>query len=239
MSLVLLHGFTQTGASWSPIVPHLTSAPSITPDLPGHGSAVDTRTDLATSADLLVGRYPDSVLVGYSMGGRLALHAAIRRPVQVRALVLIGATPGIADPDEREARRLRDAQLADHVVDVGVGQFLEEWLDQPLFASLPEDRRGLQDRRNNSADGLAWSLRTWSTGAQRSLWDSLSSITCPVLLITGSLDTKFTSIAEKMQNLIGHRCRHVVVQDAGHSAHLEQPVIVGQLIDEFVATLAA
>lgn len=239
MSLVLLHGFTQTGASWSPIVPHLTSAPSIAPDLPGHGSAVDTRTDLATSADLLVDRYPDSVLVGYSMGGRLALHAAIRRPVQVRALVLIGATPGIADPDEREARRLRDAQLADHVVDVGVGQFLEEWLDQPLFASLPEDRRGLQDRRNNSADGLAWSLRTWSTGAQRSLWDSLSSITCPVLLITGSLDTKFTSIAEKMQNLIGHRCRHVVVQDAGHSAHLEQPVIVGQLIDEFVATLAA
>lgn len=234
MSVVLLHGFTQTGASWAPLLPHLATTSLIAPDLPGHGSAGQVRTDLAATADQLVDEFANPILVGYSMGGRLALHAAIRQPARVRGLVLIGATPGIADVDEREARRRSDAQLADHVEDIGVEAFLSEWLAQPLFATLPAASRTLVDRRTNTADGLAWSLRTWSTGAQQSQWESLSLITCPVLLVTGSLDTKFTEIARRMQHAIGRNCRHVVIDGAGHSAHLEQPAEVTRVINEFV-----
>ncbi|MFM8530315.1 MAG: alpha/beta fold hydrolase, partial [Ilumatobacteraceae bacterium] len=149
MSVVLLHGFTQTGASWAPLLPHLATTPLIAPDLPGHGSAGQVRTDLTATADQLVDEFANPILVGYSMGGRLALHAAIRQPAQVRGLVLIGATPGIADVDEREARRRSDAQLADHVEDIGVEAFLSEWLSQPLFATLPAASRTLVDRRTN------------------------------------------------------------------------------------------
>ena len=234
MSVVLLHGFTQTGASWAPLLPHLATTSLIAPDLPGHGSAGQVRTDLAATADQLVDEFANPILVGYSMGGRLALHAAIRQPARVRGLVLIGATPGIADVDEREARRRSDAQLADHVEDIGVEAFLSEWLAQPLFATLPAASRTLEDRRTNTADGLAWSLRTWSTGAQQSQWVSLSLVTCPVLLVTGSLDTKFTEIAQRMQHAIGRHCRHDVIKGAGHSAHLEQPAEVARVINEFV-----
>lgn len=237
MSVVLLHGFTQTGASWAPLLPHLATTPWIAPDLPGHGSAGHVRTDLAATADRLVDEFPNSILVGYSMGGRLALHAAIRQPARVRGLVLIGATPGIADVVEREARRRSDAQLADHVEDIGVQAFLSEWLSQPLFTTLPAASRTLEDRLSNTADGLAWSLRTWSTGVQQSLWDSLSLIRCPVLLVTGSLDTKFTEIARGMQRSMGDRCRHAVVDGAGHSAHLEKPADVARVMDDFVTSI--
>ena len=237
MTIVLLHGFTQTGASWGPLSKHLTSSPVISPDLAGHGSAVDVRDDLATAADRILDDHPGSILVGYSMGGRLALHAAVHDPSRLRGLVLIGATPGIADGAEREARRIRDNQLADRVEDIGLEAFLTEWLDQPLFATLPPERRTLDDRRSNTVAGLAWSLRHWSTGVQDSLWDSLALVTCPVLLVTGSLDTKFTEIARSMLASIGSRSRHVIVDGAGHAVHLEQPRIVAELIDDFSTSL--
>lgn len=233
MTLLLLHGFTQTGASWEPVSVHLASAPVVAPDLPGHGTAGEVREDLVATADRLVDNLPSSILVGYSMGGRLALHAAVRKPALIRGLVLIGATPGIADPVERESRRLSDAQLANRIEEIGVEPFLTEWLDQPLFATLPPERRTLDDRRSNTSKGLAWSLRAWSTGVQDSLWDSLSRITCPVLLVTGGLDTKFTEIARSMLRPIGDRSRHVIVDDAGHAVHLEQPRLVAELIDDF------
>src|SRR5690606_35878116 len=112
--------------------------------------------------------------VGYSMGGRLVLQAALSRPELVERLVLIGATPGIEDAGERAERRARDDELAAHVVEVGVDAFIDEWVAQPMFAGLPVDSDCDAARRANTAEGLAASLRGCGTGAQPSLWGRLA-----------------------------------------------------------------
>ena len=237
MRTVFLHGFTQTGRSWLPITSRLSISDIHTPDLPGHGSAETSETSLEAAARDLIIEHPNSAVVGYSMGGRFALHAATRFSGQLRGLVLISASPGLEDANERSERRESDDRLASHVEEIGIDQFLDEWLAQPLFASLPHDSSALDDRRRNTPQGLAWSLRHWGTGSQDSLWGSLPRIDCPVLLITGSRDSKFTQIATRMASLI-EDCRHQVIDGAGHAVHLEQPELVAALIDDFLLGVA-
>src|SRR5690606_23536537 len=107
--------------------------------------------------------------VGYSMGGRLALHLALARPDLVRRLVLIGATGGIDDEDDRAARRAADERLAAHLEQVGVATFVDEWLAQPLFAGLSPTAAARDERLANTAEGLASSLRLAGTGTQEPL----------------------------------------------------------------------
>ena len=220
-----------------PIVTRLTTDDVFTPDLPGHGSATTSETSLEDAAQELIIRQSTCAVVGYSMGGRFALHVATRNPGRLRGLVLISSSPGLEDADERASRRESDERLATHIEEVGVDQFLDEWLAQPLFASLPQDSSALDDRRRNTSTGLAWSLRHWGTGCQESLWESLRRVDCPVLLITGGRDTKFTAIATRMAGLIDD-CRHAVIDDAGHAVHLERPELVAGLIDEFLLEIA-
>jgi 2-succinyl-6-hydroxy-2,4-cyclohexadiene-1-carboxylate synthase len=233
LTTVLLHGFTQTARSWDPVVRFLSNPDVVALDMPGHGKASATTTDLPSTADRIVRGHPGATFVGYSMGGRLALHMGIREPRAVGGLVLIGASPGIEDSSERETRRRSDAELATRIEEIGVERFLDEWLAQPLFANLPVDRADVENRATNTAAGLAWSLRHWGTGSQESLWGLLDRITCPVLLITGGLDIKFTDIARRMSGLI-RSCRHVVIEGAGHSVHLEQPERVARLVEEHI-----
>ena len=113
--------------------------------------------------------------VGYSMGGRLCLHLALARPETVERLVLVSATAGIEDDDERATRRAADDALATSLERDGVDAFLDGWLAQPMFATLADP--GLDDRRRNVAAGLASSLRLAGTGTQQPLWDRLASLT--------------------------------------------------------------
>jgi 2-succinyl-6-hydroxy-2,4-cyclohexadiene-1-carboxylate synthase len=157
------------------------------------------------------------------MGGRLALHLALSRPDLVRRLVLIGATAGIADEAERTARRTADEALAEHLERIGVDAFLDEWLAQPLFAHLSVEAACLDERRRNSAGGLASSLRRAGTGTQRPLWGDLHRLTLPVLLLAGEHDPKFTEIARQMAEHIGRNATVAIIDGAGHSVHLEEP----------------
>lgn len=235
-SVVLLHGFTQTGLSWTPVAEHLPmSFDLIAPDAPGHGESSDTRSTIAEHARRLGERLPRSFHVGYSMGGRTALHVALERPERVRGLILIGATPGLADDDERAARRRADDELAQRLLARPLDDFLAEWLGQPLFRSLPRPAWNLDDRRRNHREGLASSLRLAGTGAQENLWPRLGDLTCPTLLVTGELDTKFTDIADRMAAESPTRIRHLVVPGRGHAVHLEDPQRVARIVAEFVA----
>src|SRR3954469_4721804 len=139
--LVFAHGFTQTSNSWKPIAEHLARSgyESVIVDLPGHGASADGDIDLRQAAEVLTDMCGPAVYVGYSLGGRLCLHAASMCPSKVRALALIGASPGIADDIRRAARREADDGMADHIIDVGVEKFLDEWLTRPLFAGLAVD----------------------------------------------------------------------------------------------------
>src|SRR5215212_7742503 len=137
--LVLLHGFTQTGRSWQPVRQALAARyRSLAPDLPGHGDFAGRRPASFAACDAYLralARGPFT-LAGYSMGGRIALHAALSLGPAVERLVLIGASPGIADPVERAERAASDAALADRIESIGVEAFVREWGAQPLFAGM-------------------------------------------------------------------------------------------------------
>jgi 2-succinyl-6-hydroxy-2,4-cyclohexadiene-1-carboxylate synthase len=233
--VVLLHGFTQTGASWAPIVAELEGRfPLIIPDAPGHGGSSQVRADLWRTADLLAGTVGRPALwVGYSMGGRTALHVALAHPDQVEGLVLISATAGIDAADEREARRAADDALAARIEAEGTEAFVDFWLAQPLFSTLAPASAGREARLANTPEGLASSLRLAGTGSQEPLWDRLVELrerALPVLAVAGGLDRKYAEQAARAAAAIGPSARLLIVPGAGHACHLEQPEIVSAAI---------
>ena len=232
--IVLLHGFTQTSASWRPVTDRLALGYSVAAiDLAGHGSASDLRLDLAADAARVAGSTTDDrpLLVGYSMGGRTALRLALDHPGAVRGLVLLGATAGIDDPDERAARRRADEELAARIEREGVAAFLPGWLAQPLFADLRPEPDDLAARLANSPEGLAASLRLAGTGTMDPpWWDELGDLTVPTLVVWGERDAKFAALGERLAAAIGAGADTAVVDGAGHAAHLEKPAAFARLI---------
>jgi 2-succinyl-6-hydroxy-2,4-cyclohexadiene-1-carboxylate synthase len=234
--VVLVHGFTQTLRSWEPVAAGLALRWQVVRvDLPGHGGSGGVRVGFAEAARLLGEAGGVGVYVGYSMGGRLCLRLALDRPDLVRGLVLIGASPGIADPGGRAERREADEALARRVEREGVAAFLDGWLAGPLFASLPEAAAGREERLANTAEGLAYALRRLGTGAQEPLWDRLGGLAPPVLLVAGEHDAKFAGIAREMAAAIGPTAQVAVVPGAGHAVHLERPAATAELVEAFLA----
>jgi len=219
-----VHGFTQTAASWSPLRTGLVGAGHevVAIDAPGHGAAADVHLDLVAGGRWLARTGGAGTYIGYSMGGRLCLHAALGAPGTVEALVLVSATGGIDDDEERRQRRAADDALADRIEAIGVAAFVDEWLAQPLFATLADDAAQRDDRLRNTAAGLASSLRLAGTGTQAPLWDRLPSLTMPVLVIAGALDAKFVALGERLAATIP-TAELAVIDGAGHTVHLEQP----------------
>ena len=233
--LVLLHGFTQTRRSWDALVDAFADRfETITVDAPGHGASGDVRLDLPATADALAQQAGRATYVGYSMGGRLALHVAVAHPDLVERLVLVSASPGLASETERSERRSADERLADEIERDGVDAFLERWLALPLFARLPPDAAELDHRRANTSAGLASSLRLAGTGAQQPLWDLLADLTMPVLLVVGEHDPKFRAIATEMANVIPDATVEAV-SGAGHVVHLEQPAAFVAIVGTWLA----
>jgi len=233
--LVLLHGFTQTGRSWQPIAHALAGRyRAAAPDLPGHGAFAERRPASFPACDAYLRAISEEpyVVCGYSMGGRVALHAAFSLGARVRRLVLIGASPGLADRAERAARAASDAALADRIEAIGMDAFAAEWESQPLFAGMPRGVAELagEDRRRNTAAGLAAALRGLGTGVMPSSWERLPDLDVPVDLVVGERDEKFRGIAEKMAYSLP-RARVTVVPDAGHAVQLEAPDAVVELLN--------
>ncbi len=233
--VVLLHGFTQGGGIWIPVMEAMTTrAPVDAPDLPGHGSASSQTTNLIDTSDELALRFGNSAWVGYSMGGRFALHVATRHPDAVSHLVLCSTTAGIEHDDERAARRAADHQLARHIRDVGVSPFLAEWTSQPMFAGLKRTPLDLEVRAENTAEGLASSLETCGAGEQSPLWELLPTLRMPVLVVAGARDEKFCRIGERMAALIGSNAEFVVAEGAGHAVPFERPQAFADLVSDFL-----
>jgi 2-succinyl-6-hydroxy-2,4-cyclohexadiene-1-carboxylate synthase len=234
-SLVLAHGFTQTGGTWGPMAGDLARDHElILVDLPGHGGSSAVQADLSTGAQLLSDVGGSGAYLGYSMGARFCLHAALSRPDRIHSLILISGTAGIEDDRLRRDRVAADEALAselDPPFEAGPGPddqerldaFLHRWLARPLFAGIPPAVAGLAERRSNTTAGLASSLRLAGTGTQQPLWDRLPLLEMPVLIITGEGDPKFTVLGRRMSEAIGDNATHAVVPGVGHTAHLEDP----------------
>lgn len=234
--LVLCHGFTQTARSWGPFGEALGLHRSIVAvDLPGHGNASDFTGDLVNTAHALLDTVGDEPfdLLGYSMGARLSLIAAMMQPEQLGALILIGGTPGIASDQERLERRAADEVLAqelDNADDADdVGAFLDKWLAQPIFEGLTSETAQRAERLRNTPQGLARSLRTMGTGTMQSAWGFLDVVAVPTLLLAGEEDHKFTQIAHAMdQELV--QSTVAVAPGVGHACHLQAPQACAQVV---------
>lgn len=240
-TVTLVHGFAQTSACFGPFGAAIEAEhPVRRVDQPGHGGSLRHReADLTEGAELLVRTVGPSVLVGYSMGARLALTAAVRHPEQVTALVLVGGTAGIDGADARAARRAEDEARAQRLEAIGLSAFLEEWLAMPMFAGLPGWARFDEERRRNTVEGLAASLRRAGTGSMTPLWDRLGELRCPLLCVTGALDQRYGQLADRLVAGVAGPARHVVVEDAGHAAHLERPEAAADAVLAFLRELAA
>jgi 2-succinyl-6-hydroxy-2,4-cyclohexadiene-1-carboxylate synthase len=235
-----LHGFTQNSQSWAAVVDHLPPVTALAPDLPGHGGSSGVAADLWQTAEVLAALVPQpTAWVGYSMGGRAALHVALAHPEKVSRLVLVSTSAGIAEPGLRAERARSDARLAARLEaggDEALPGFLEEWLAQPLFATLPRDAADLGSRLANTAAGLASSLRLAGAGAQEPLWERLPELGrrgLPVLVLAGELDQRYSGHAMALARAIGPSARARLLPGAGHACHLEQPEGFARLVAGF------
>ena len=230
--VVLVPGFTQTASSWDPVALRLRAA--------GHETValdVPAGLDFVATAAAIGASGARGTYVGYSMGGRLCLRLALDRPDLVERLVLVSASPGIGQVNERAARRASDEELARDVERRGVGPFLRDWLAQPLFASLDPGAARLADRAaGHTAAQLAATLRLLGSGTQEPLWDRLAELRIPVGLVTGRADAKFEVINDAMRAAcISVPSLARVHLDGGHALPLEQPGALADFLVEWLA----
>lgn len=239
-TLVLVHGFTQSASAWGPagdlLAAHHTT---LAFDAPGHGRSAGVAAGLETGADLMADTVTALGVVrpawlGYSMGGRFALHVAVRRPDVVARLVLVSTTAGIDDTRDRAERRRSDESLADRVTSEGLEHFVRWWIAQPIFATLAPGAAQLDGRLEGTAEGLASSLRLSGTGTQEPLWDRLGEMTMPVLVVAGELDTKYCNLAERLVTSIGANATLRVIAGAGHACHLERPDAFAEAVQNWL-----
>ncbi|MBT3337188.1 MAG: 2-succinyl-6-hydroxy-2,4-cyclohexadiene-1-carboxylate synthase [Anaerolineae bacterium] len=232
--LVFLHGFMGTGADWTEIAAPLSDRfHCLMPDLPGHGETpLDEEPAYAAWASALRDRLSaqgiDHLhLVGYSMGGRLALYFALTYPEMIEKLVLESANPGIIEEIERSQRVALDDKLAALIRQKGMKEFLGFWYSIPLFASLnryPALKAELIHKRaGQHPESMARILSELSPGRQLELWSRLDEINVPTLLVAGELDEKYSGITHKMEGLISKNKR-MILPACGHNTHLEEPV---------------
>ena len=235
-TLVLAHGFTQTGRLWGrfgQLVGHGRKVVSV--DLPGHGGSGEIEADLVTGGALLAeaGGTEPFDLLGYSLGARFALHAALCAPERIARLVLISGTGGIEADDTRAERRRRDEETATHLEAApDVDAFVASWLAAPMFATLRE--AGVDERRRNTPAGLASSLRLAGAGTQTPLWDRLSELTMPVLVLAGATDPRYQALGSRLARGGSHGV-FALVPGAGHAAHLEQPELSAAIVASWLA----
>jgi 2-succinyl-6-hydroxy-2,4-cyclohexadiene-1-carboxylate synthase len=229
-TVLFVPGFMQRGEAWEPVAARLAGASYTTVCVDFGSWTLDERVE-----ELLAATPPGATLVGYSMGGRLALQAALREPARVRALVLVGVSAGIEDPRERADRRRSDLSLADWIEGRSIEDVVARWEANPVFATQTPELRERQrpGRLSHEPAELARLLRSAGQGAGPVLWDRLGALRCPVLLVAGERDRRYATAAARMGELIPE-ARVRLVPGAGHAPQLEAPAAFTALLREFL-----
>ena len=233
-TLVLIHGFLGSPRSWDAVREYLPTDIDVrTPCLPGHGAQLGADFMSAVS-DLIADLPARSALCGYSLGGRLALHVAQRAPDRVAGLLLLGAHPGLTDPEARAARIIGDETWAERFAKEPIARVVDDWRAQPIFASQSHLPTSTLDTQRGIAlahrgPDLASSMRQLTLG--RMPRADLARLEPHTTLCTGALDEKFTLLAEAMA-AARPGTSHEVIPGVGHNLPLECPEAVADLLNQ-------
>jgi 2-succinyl-6-hydroxy-2,4-cyclohexadiene-1-carboxylate synthase len=229
-TVLFVPGFMQRGEAWQPVAARLAGSSYTTVCRDFETWTLDERVN-----ELLAATPAGAAVVGYSMGGRLALHAALREPDRFGALVLVGVTAGIEDPAEREDRRRSDESLAEWMERRSIEEIVQRWEASPVFATQSAALRERQrpGRLSHDPERLARLLRSAGQGASPPVWSRLGDLRCPVLLTAGDHDRRYATAARRMAERIPH-ARVRLVPDAGHAPQLEAPDTFTTLLREFL-----
>jgi len=247
--LVVVHGFGGSGLDAEILKAHLPAGLSIfAPDLPGHGRSqipapdVDGLEHSLGILDALIDRAGIATfdLLGYSMGGRVALRWAQRRPQGLRRLILVGATAGLEAEESRSERRGWDQEMATLARTMPPGEFADMWAQLPLMQSqisVPEPWRSRMRarRRENRGEGLAWAMETLGSGTMPHIWDRLESIAAPTLIVAGESDSRYREIASRLSAGIPQN-EVSIISGAGHAPHVEQPGRFSECLKVFLGS---
>jgi 2-succinyl-6-hydroxy-2,4-cyclohexadiene-1-carboxylate synthase len=245
---LLLHGFTGDSSTWQPFYDQWGNhSKLIVPDIIGHGKTESPNDAKRYSIKCVAGdliEILDSLgveqvdLLGYSMGGRLAIGFANLIPNRVRKIILESSSPGLLTAEERELRRMKDGKLAEFINEKGIEAFVDYWENIPLFDPMKQLPIEVQQavrlqRLANNPLGLSNSLVGMGTGVQPSFWESLEEISNEVLLVTGEKDEKFCRIAEMMMRELKNS-KWITIQNSGHANHVEEKEKFGTIVSEFL-----
>lgn len=245
--VVFLHGFLGSGRDWAEVIDLVRGVyHCLTIDLPGHGKSLhftDRGAYALSGASLGVAEamhkagVRSAPMVGYSMGGRLAMDLAIHHEHLCSGLVLESASAGIPTEKARAERLASDEKRARELEQGAFEDFLPTWYAQPVFASLRDDVNGLEEvlrrRRFNEPGELAKALRGMSVGAQAPLWESLPGLNIPVLLVAGERDSKYANMVRQMAARLPHATVKII-PGVGHNCHVESPSEMARHIKEFL-----
>jgi 2-succinyl-6-hydroxy-2,4-cyclohexadiene-1-carboxylate synthase len=224
-----LHGMVGEPADWDFLRPAL-------PELqtPLLWSEVDRYTPWAFQfAKKVRAADPRPVLIGYSMGGRLALHALLADPTLFRAAIIISAHTGLADRELRQRRWRQDDEWAKKLRSLPWETFLRIWNDQPVFdgVNLPGERLTTFKWRQ----GIIRSFDCWGLSRQEDLLPKLGHLQLPVLWVTGGKDTRYTDLARDAVAALPN-ARHAVIPEAGHRVPWEERAAFTDTLNHFLAS---
>ena len=245
-AILFLHGFMGSRNDWSEVTEQLSDDHvCFAPDLPGHGEhparMIPEYQNVLIELDFQ--RQAWGVerlhLVGYSMGGRLALSYALQYPSHTASLNLLSASPGIDDGDARRQRVVADQLWAERFRTRPAHECLAAWYEQSVFSSL-ESKAALKAdmikrRLSRSHSGYADVLDKWGQGKVASSWSRLHELYMPVQVVAGKEDAIYRAHAERFRRLCA-RARVVEVEGAGHTVHLEQPEKLVMILEHFIST---
>lgn len=248
-SVFLLHGFTGTSSDWMPVVSFLDKRFNyFLIDLIGHGRSDSPKDIIYYYTDSILNQLKEIILslagnmiilVGYSMGGRIAINYALKYNSNLKGLILESSSGGINDKVLREERIIRDEKLAAFIEANTMEKFIDYWMNIDLFNT---QRRFSADKLlkirelkiENNKTGLANILRGFGTGRMETVYNMINLIKAKTLLISGELDSKFTDINNEMVKLFP-KAAHINIKNAGHNVHLEEPHRFIEVVNNYLA----
>lgn len=246
--IMLLHGFTGSANDWDFLIDELNPKYNIiTIDLIGHGKSSSPMQPDYYSGDEISNQInhiinffnlKKIILLGYSMGGRAALTFADKYPHIIKGLILESAAPGIENEILRDQRTIEDTKLSEYILNNPLEKFIDYWMNLDIFLTqknLPLDKLKFikQQKLKNNKIGLSNSLKEFSAGKMIPLFDKIKNLNSKTLLISGGLDKKYIELNFQMENLFPN-AKHVIIKNAGHNTHLEQPETFISLLNTFL-----